>query len=193
MLSVEGVTHAPIDLGFQAGLELPIGLRLFGGYGVVPGMYRSLITNTAAGSVDAGTRALLEKAFDRGTAWRFAVGVRPFHELGFYFDAGYSRVTLSGSASAEELSGLSGVSAPSYSASTSLDMWLVELGYQAQVGGRLVLAVGAGAMGTLGSQTKITADGAGGAALPAEADKTDAALESFVVPTLTVRLGVDLI
>jgi hypothetical protein len=193
MLSIEGVTHAPIDIGFQAGLELPIGLRFFGGYGVVPGMYRGLITDAVSSSVDDGTRALVENAFDGGNAWRVTVGIRPFKKLGFYFDAGYSRVALSGSASAEELSGLSGVTAPGYSAATDIDMWLFEVGYQALIADRIVLGIGAGAMGALGSTTTITSDGSSTPEFPEEAQKADSALESYAVPTLTLRLGVDLI
>jgi len=193
MFSIEGVTHAPVDIGFQAGLELPIGLRLFGGYGVMPGFYRSLVMGAALSSVDAGTRTLAENVFDSGNAWRVALGIRPFQKLGLYFDAGYSRVTLSGSATADELTGLTGVSAASYSAKTSIDMWLLEVGYEAHVGDRLVVAVGAGAMGALKSSTTITSDGADAPTFQAEAAKADAALESYAVPTLTLRLGVDLI
>lgn len=193
MFSVEGVTHAPIDAGIQVGLELPIGLRFFGGYGVMPSMYRELITATAASSVDDGTRALVENAFDDGNAWRVAVGIRPFKSLGFYLDAGYSRVTLSGSATASELTGLSGLSADSYNAQTSIDMWLVELGYQAMIADRVVLGVGLGAMGTFGSKTEIKSEGSDDPVFAEQAAQADSALESYAVPTLTLRLGVDLI
>lgn len=192
MLSIEGVTHAPVDLGFQVGLELPIGLRFFGGYGVMPALYRGLITD-AASSEDDGTRALVENAFDSGNAWRVTVGIRPFKKLGLYFDAGYSRVSLSGSASAEELTGISGVTAPSYSANTSIDMWLFEVGYQALIADRIVVGVGAGAMGALGSSTRFTSEGSSTPVFPEESQKTDHALESYAIPTLTLRLGVDLI
>lgn len=193
MLSIEGVTHAPIDAGLQVGLELPVGLRFFGGYGVMPSMYRELIIATAASSVDSGTRALVENAFDDGNAWRVAFGIRPFKSLGFYLDAGYSRVTLSGSATATELTGLSGLSAGSYNAQTKIDMWLVELGYQAMIADRVVLGIAAGAMGTFGSKTEIKSEGSDDPVFAEQAAQADSALESYAVPTLTLRLGVDMI
>jgi hypothetical protein len=193
MFSIEGVTHAPIDAGLQVGLELPVGLRFFGGYGVMPSMYRELITATAASSVDDGTRALVENAFDDGNAWRVAIGIRPFKSLGFYLDAGYSRVTLSGSATASELTGLSGLSADSYNAQTKIDMWLVELGYQALIADRVVLGFGVGAMGTFGSKTEIKSEGSDDPVFAEQAAQADSALESYAVPTLTLRLGFDLI
>lgn len=193
MFSIEGVTHAPIDAGLQVGLELPMGLRFFGGYGVMPSLYRELITATAASSVDTGTRALVENAFDDGNAWRVAIGIRPFKSLGFYLDAGYSRVTLSGSATASELTGLSGLSADSYNAQTKIDMWLVELGYQALIADRVVLGIAAGAMGTFGSKTEIKSEGSDDPVFAEQAAQADSALESYAVPTLTLRLGFDLI
>jgi hypothetical protein len=193
MLSIEGVTHAPIDAGIQVGLELPVGLLFFGGYGVMPSMYRELIIATAASAVDSGTRTLVENVFDSGNAWRVAIGIRPFESLGFYLDAGYSRVTLSGSATGTELTGLTGVTADSYSAQTSIDMWLVELGYQAMIADRVVLGIAAGAMGTFGSTTEIKSEGSDDPVFAEQAAQADSALESYAVPTLTLRLGVDLI
>jgi hypothetical protein len=193
MFSIEGVTHAPIDAGLQVGLELPMGLRFFGGYGVMPSMYREIITVTAASAVDGGTRALVENAFDDGNAWRVAVGIRPFKSLGFYLDAGYSRVTLSGSATASELTGLSGVSAGAYDAQTQIDMWLVELGYQALIADRVVLGIAGGAMGAFGSKTTIESEGSDAPVFEEQAAQADSALESYAVPTLTLRLGFDLI
>ena len=84
-----------------------------------------------------------------------------------------------------------------YQAHTRLDMWLVELGYQGQVADRLVLGLALGAMGTFASTTSITAvDGAptNTAILGSAATQADAALEKYgIVPTLTLRLGFDLI
>ena len=53
MLSLEGVTHAPIDMGFQLGLETPQRVRVFAGYGWVPGSYMNLLTGIAANASSA--------------------------------------------------------------------------------------------------------------------------------------------
>ena len=84
-----------------------------------------------------------------------------------------------------------------YQARTALDLWLLEIGYQGQVGGRLVLGVAVGCMGTFGSSTRIVAvDGAptDNAILTSAANQADTALQKYgYVPTLTLRLGFDLI
>jgi hypothetical protein len=48
ILSAEWVTHAPLDIGLQAGLETSIGLRLGAGYGWVPSAFSSVVTRVAA-------------------------------------------------------------------------------------------------------------------------------------------------
>ena len=84
-----------------------------------------------------------------------------------------------------------------YRMRTGLDLWLVGVGYQLQIARRFVLAVGVGATGTFDSKTTLAAvDGApSDAAIAAEASRrVDRAFERYgVVPTLTLRLGFDLI
>jgi hypothetical protein len=83
-----------------------------------------------------------------------------------------------------------------YDATTRLDMWLVELGYQGQLEDRVVLAVALGVMATFNSRTTIVSvEGAPSSRLLDEiATQADSALESYgIVPTLTLRLGFDLI
>lgn len=199
LLSVEGVTHAPIDLGFQAGVETPLGLRLFGGYGWVPGGYMNLLTGIAESATkDRYAAALLRESDYAGHTWRVQAGFRPWRAIGLYADVGYAQVRASarlnlaatGVAELEDLGG-------GYRASTRLDMWLVELGYQGQLAERLVLGLALGAMGTFEATTSIAAvDGAptNSSVLREAASETDAALEKYgVVPTLTLRLGFDLI
>jgi hypothetical protein len=199
MLSLEGVTHAPIDAGFQAGLETPIGLRLFAGYGWVPSAYLGVWSGVASSlSSDARAQALFQSGFDSGTSWRIAAGLRPFHNLGLYLDVGYSALDIRGSVAASDLSGSAGLGAVpgDYQVRSSLHMWLAELGYQGIIADRVVLAMGVGVMGTLSAHTTVTAEG-GAPKDPALADvasKVDSALESHgVTPTLTVRLGFDMI
>lgn len=199
LLSLEAVTHAPVDMGAQLGVETPQGLRLFAGYGVVPGSYMSLLTGVAANaSNDAYAQTLLNDAHYRGHTWRVQVGLRPFRALGLYADAGYARLSARGAldlaaSSIPQLARLGG----GYEATTTLDMWLVELGYQGQIADRLVLALALGCMGTLNATTSIDAvRGAptNNSLLGDAARQADAALERYgIVPTLTLRLGFDLI
>lgn len=199
MLSLEGVTHAPIDAGFQVGLETPQGLRLFAGYGWVPGSYMSLLTGIAANASGSPyAQALLEETRYQGHTWRLQAGFRPFRSLGLYADVGYAQVHAKGSldlasSTIPQLAALGG----GYQAETRLDMWLIELGYQGQLADRLVLGLALGAMGTLGSTTSIAAvDGAptNQPILNSAATQADTALEKYgIVPTLTLRLGFDLI
>jgi hypothetical protein len=199
MLSLEAVTHAPVDMGAQVGLETPQGLRASAGYGFVPGGYMSLLTGIAASaSGNSYARTLLSDARYSGNTWRLQVGVRPFRKLGLYADVGYSRLNARGdwdlsSSDVPQLAALGG----GYQARTALDMWLIELGWQGQLADRFVLGVALGCMGTFGASTRIVAvDGAptSSAVLGAAASQADAALRSYgYVPTLTLRLGFDLI
>ncbi|RYZ05900.1 MAG: hypothetical protein EOO73_18480 [Myxococcales bacterium] len=199
MLSLEAVTHAPVDMGAQLGLETPQGFRASAGYGFVPGGYMSLLTGIAANaSGDSYARPLLEDARYSGKTWRVQIGLRPFRKLGLYTDVGYSRLSARGdwdlaSSGVPQLAALGG----GYQARTTLDLWLLEIGYQGQVADRLVLGVALGCMGTFGSSTSIVAvDGAptDNAILTSAASQADAALRRYgYVPTLTLRLGFDLI
>jgi hypothetical protein len=198
MLSFEGVTHAPVDIGVQLGLETPPGVRFSAGYGWVPGGYMNLLTGVASSaSGNAYARALLDEAEYRGRTWRIQAGLRPFRAIGLYADVGYASVTAKGSldlaaSGVPALETLGG----GYRATTRLDMWLFELGYQAQIADRLVLGLALGAMGTFDSTTRIASvDGApNNKSLNDAATQADQALESYgIVPTLTLRLGFDFI
>ncbi len=198
-LSLEGVTHAPIDWGLALGLQTPPGLRLSGGVGWVPEAYMNLLTGVAASASGNGyARALLEHADYDGRTWRVQIGVRPFRAIGLYADVGYARVNAAGRLALED-SGVTALEAlgGSYRAETKLDLWLVELGYQGQLAERLVLGVGLGVMGTWSSTTTLVAlEGARSnrRVLEGIARDTDSALETYgLMPTLTLRLGFDLI
>jgi hypothetical protein len=198
LLSLEGVTHAPIDIGAQLGLQTPQGIRLSAGYGWVPGAYMNLLTGVASSaSGNSYARALLDEAEYRGRTWRIQAGLRPFRALGLYADVGYASVTAKGSLDLAE-SGVPQLEAlgGGYRATTKLDMWLFELGYQGQLADRLVLGMALGAMGTFESSTSIASvDGAPKSKLLNDAaTQADSALESYgIVPTLTLRLGFDFI
>lgn len=199
MLSLEGVTHAPIDVGAQVGFETPQGLRLSGGLGWVPAGYMNLLTGIAANASGSSyAKALLEHGDYTGHTWRIQAGWRPFRAIGLYGDVGYSRVSAHGaldlaSSGVPQLEIFGG----GYEAETRLDMWLVEIGYQGELADRVVLALALGMMGTFDSTTRINAVGGAPTSnviLTSAANQADTALEKYgFVPTLSFRLGFDLI
>jgi hypothetical protein len=198
ILSLEGVTHAPVDIGAQLGIETPPGIRLFAGYGWVPQAYMDLLTGVAASaSGNSYAQALLEEADYTGRTWRIQIGLRPLRRLGVYGDFGYAQLRAKGSldlssTSVPALAALGG----GYRADTKLDMWLLELGYQAQFADRVMLALALGVMGTVEATTTIrSVQGAPNSKLLGDAARQgDSALESYgIVPTLTLRLGFDFI
>jgi hypothetical protein len=75
-------------------------------------------------------------------------------------------------------------------------MWLVELGYQTDIAGRVVLGIALGAMGVIDARSRLTPSGAfpEQSLLSQTEEAVDQHLERYgVLPTLTLRLGFDLI
>lgn len=207
MLSIEGVTHLPVDVGFMAGFETPFRFHAFAGYGFVPSTYLGWIARGATSGVEQqAASAIIDRGLQSGRAFRVQGGFRPFANAGLYVDAGYSRVTLKGALDDSDLPDPSVLGLPSidfaslgvdggYAVSSELDLWLVEIGYHAHVGRHFVLGIGAGVMGVFNSTTRVTADGANLPEADPEIVRTvDQRIERYgYVPTLTLRLGFDLI
>lgn len=196
MLSVEGVTHAPVDLGLQLGLETPVGLRFFGGYGWVPSAYKNVMINAAVSATgDELARGLLEQSFDGGKLWRFQVGIRPFHSLGLYLDAGFARMKLSGSFDTAQVANVPGLTPATYAVESNLTLGSLELGYQGIIANHMVIALGVGVTKILSANTSVSQDGGSVSPDLSQATGTidDQLVKYGVVPTLNLRLGLDLI
>ncbi len=198
MLSLEGVTRIPVDVGVQTIFETPVGLRFGGGYGFIPGPYVDFVTGAASGTASSTSAAADLSIFDGGHVWRAQLGIRPVRKLGFYLDGGYARVTLTGQIDESAFGGLPGAANFGAQGVTShLDMWFAELGYQGHVGDHVVLGIGLGIMGTLDSSTELDQPSANSTtqALTAEAtDSVDRQIERYgFIPNLSLRLGFDLI
>jgi hypothetical protein len=196
MLSLEGVTHAPIDVGLLTVLETPIRVRLGFGYGWVPSGYSGLLTGIAAqASSDPQVSAILNHASYQGRTFRGQIGVRPFRSLGLYADAGFARVEVDGAldlatSGIPALEGLGG----GYRAQTTMDMWLMEIGAQEKLLDSIVVGVAIGLMRTSSAQTTIVSvNGAPQSpALGLAAKAADDALKTYgYIPTITLRLGFD--
>lgn len=194
MGTVEAATRLPIDAGFQAGVQAPFGLRLFGGYGWVPPAF--IDTAARMAGRDTLARAVLDSAQYSGGLARVTLGIQPFRKIGIYLDGGYAHLWLRGSQGIPAFR-FESIEFPggTYHAKSDVDLWLVELGYQAELGGRLVLAAAAGVTGAINANTAITP--AGGApndpAVSNAAAQIDHNLRTNVLPTLTLRVGFDLI
>jgi hypothetical protein len=189
MLAIEGFTRVPIDMGIQAGVEFPIGLRASVGYGFIPSMYLGVFTNAAAGN--SSTRAsLLRSGIQGGQTWRLQAGIRPFRSLGLYLDAGYSHVSLDGSFPAELLRTGTG----DYVATVNIDTWLLELGYQGWLGRHFTFAGALGLTGALSSTSELSGPGLDAETADKITETADQQIEDYgLIPTLTLRLGFDVI
>ena len=197
MLSVEGATRVPVDMGVQATLESPFHLRFSAGYGWVPTAYSSAITGIASSaSGNAEVSAILNHASYQGRTLRAALGVRPFTAAGLHVDVGYVRLSLDG---ALDLSA-SGVPALEsqggvYQSHTTMDAWLVEVGSQFERWG-VVFGFAFGLTRTFAAHTTVSGANSSPAnpLLGPAAQQADAALKTYgYVPTLTLRLGFDLL
>jgi hypothetical protein len=197
MLSVEGATRAPVDIGAQVTLESPYRLRLSAGYGWVPEAYSGLLNGIAkSASGNAEVAAILDRVNYQGRTFRTLLGVRPFASSGLHLDFGYARLSLDGSLDFAStgvplLESLGG----GYHAHAAMDAWLVEIGSQVE-GWGVVFGFAVGLMRVFASHTTISA--VGGAATSPVLDivalQTDEAVKTYgYVPTLTLRLGFDVL
>jgi hypothetical protein len=200
ILAFSAVTHAPVDLAAEVGLELPMGLRFGASYGYVPSAYLNVITGalTSANAVDETSRALVEKGFESGRSWRLQLGLRPFKSFGGYIDAGFSRVTISGTLAAADAMSAGLLLPVDYSVDSTLNLWFVELGYQAQIANRLLLAFGFGLMRTTSAKTTAESVASSVPIVGQTEDQVtsniDSALEQYgIIPTLNLRIGFDAI
>jgi hypothetical protein len=195
LLSLEAVTRVPIDAGAQVGVETPFGLRVFAGYGWVP--YMGMLTGVVVNASDRTLATeLMRKGHASGDSARIVLGLRPFRRIGVTVDVTYARLRLDANLTVPPMT-VQGFtfSGGAYAAHTSVDLWGVELGYQAEVERRLVLGAAAGVTGAIDSRTSIVPSGGApnDPALPLAAKRVDQAFKTHVVPTVTLRLGFDAI
>ncbi len=189
MLSVEGYTSVPVDIGARVTFETPFRLRLSAAYGFVPGGYFGVVNGVVerSGAYEAFGADVVAARLDDGRVLRAMIGYRPV--AGLYLDAGYARVGLSGGLIADQYG---------YSIDTTIHMWTAEIGYQGEIQDRVVLALGIGVMKAFAASSSAQADFDLGrtksalAVTDAAVSEYDRKLEKYgYVPTLTARLGWD--
>lgn len=194
LISVEGVVHAPSDLGFQAGVELPFRMRIFTGFGFIPA---DQITNFVSNATsDPRARLVLALPSYSGNIWRAQVGFRPFKNAGLYLDGGYARATIRGDLDFSGTPLENELGSGGYRVRSSLDLWLLELGYQWEIARRGVIGIGGGVLSTFNADTRVQATGGApsDSRFTEGAEQANRAFESYgTIPTLTLRLGVDLL
>jgi hypothetical protein len=169
-------------------------MRIFTGFGFIAAdQIASFVSNATS---DPRAELVLGLPSYSGNIWRAQVGFRPFKKAGLYVDGGYARATihgelnLSGTLLEDEL-GDGG-----YRIRSSLDLWLLELGYQWEIARRGIVAVGGGVMSTFNADTHVQATGGApsDSRFTQGAEQANRAFESYgTIPTLTLRLGVDLL
>lgn len=206
-LSLEAVTRLPLDIGAQVRLQTSTWFRLSAGAGFVPEAYVSVVNDTLrdANLYNSITAAAVSSAFESGLTYNFRVGIRPSPNGGIYLDAGYAHTSLDGEFDLSSMlrgqgQRLPGAADAKYQLQTSLDMLMFELGWEGNIGKRMLLGIGLGLMATLDAKTDVSG-GEGGLAttalkeIAAEAATTlDSNLTQYgYLPTLTLRLGADLL
>ncbi|GAB4543906.1 MAG: hypothetical protein Tsb0020_55480 [Haliangiales bacterium] len=154
-------TAVPIDVGLGATLEAPFGLRVGTSVGYVPGPYVDLINAVATRLefYDDATADLISAVLQRSLVWNLRAGWRPWSQL--TVDAGYSLITLGGSASSQDvLAALSSTPPPSggddtpYEISSTLHMLHLEVGWRFDFG-RLSVRPAIGAAVTVSAHTTV--------------------------------------
>ncbi|MDB4927726.1 MAG: hypothetical protein JWM10_210, partial [Myxococcaceae bacterium] len=98
-------TEAPVALSLRGDIELPGRLRVMASVGTTPQVYLSAFNGLirAAGTSSQSSSGLLGIGLDRGSSWRVQGGWRPFAGAGLVLMGGYTRLNVSGSASAREV------------------------------------------------------------------------------------------
>ncbi len=93
-------TEFPIAVGGYVGAELPGRILLQVGAGVMPSGYTSAVNGilTGVGAYDATVGNFLQNAISNSFVLRLSGGWRPFRDHGFEMLAGYTLMTLGGSA-----------------------------------------------------------------------------------------------
>lgn len=172
-LSLDIQTEAPVAITLGLSLEMPAGIRIKTGVGIVPSPYVELINviSTEAGWYDAATATLISATIDNSFIWRTHLGWRPFAEYGFYFGAGYSLVALGGGLTGPEIVAAvvadppqgtgQGQSALEIDATAMLHMLDLEIGYEWLITEIWTLRVGLGGTFTVAGSSELTVDTAG--------------------------------
>lgn len=206
-VTAEAMTDFPLQIGAGARVEGPHGLRAHTSLGWLPGPYLDTINAVAVeiGGDEGYTEddaELVKSVLENSLIWRIGAGWRPFEGRGFYFEGGYTLVTLGGSTtSAVLLSSITGRSIPTgsadrtYEAAATDHLLGAELGWQWDLDEHIVLRAALGGAFTISASASVKQKGGGGNRLVAafedySEDYLVETFESYVhMPLLTVAGG----
>lgn len=208
LLGVEALAELPVQMGGRLWAELPGRIRISTTLGAMPGFYLSAINTalTAGGALDNRYAKLFGAAVEDVLVWRVSLGWRPSARRGVYFSMGYMLGLLDGflpihllevAADSPPLS-IPGLDRyrDGCTASTSLHMVHLELGWQWSGRSGLSLRLALGAALTASSTTTVTAQGVADshpevtALLGRSAANIDELLSDHIfTPTITLAVG----
>lgn len=185
-------TDVPAYIGARAALELPPRLRIATGIGILPAPYVELINSVATQfeGYTEETAQLVEDTLQSSLVWRLHAGYRPFADNGFYFDGGYTLVTLGGTTSAEAViaalfgqggtvvEGTDPSEAHDYDISSTLHLVGFELGYLFELSEHVVLRTALGGIFTVAATTTVERQFE--ARRPTAADRFEEGVEEYL-------------
>lgn len=165
-LGLEALTDVPIQIGGNIAFEMPYGIRAGTTLGFLPGSYVDLINAVvvAAGGYDDATADVIAGAISNSLVWRLHLGWRPWRDYGFYFEVGYTLVTMGGDVSTEDLIVVAtGVEPPDhpragtyeYDVGSTLHMIDVEVGWELVFWRHFIVRVALGVAATVAAHTEI--------------------------------------
>ena len=168
-LGLELLTDVPVEVGMRVGVEVSEMFRASVTLGVLPGPYVDLINAVvvAFDGYNDATADLIAQALDNSLILRLNTGLRPWQDLGLYFDIGYTLVTLGGGVAGEDLfAAVTGVEAPEnptgeehpYDVASTLHLIGLEVGWEWVFAQRWTVRTALGAVFTVASNTTVEAD-----------------------------------
>jgi len=159
--------EAPVAFGARASLRFPLGIETTLGIGYMPGWFVDGINKTMVSldAYDLNTADLIRESLQNSLVIDFILGFDLFEPGGFFFDFGFSMITLGGSVSATSLIyQATGVDLSNYPnllpvkneipVSTTLYSVSGHLGYQFYLTDSFSLSLAAGVIKAVGSYTE---------------------------------------
>lgn len=201
-LTGELLTDVPLGIGLGVGSEMGPRVRLGVSFAWIPRAYVDLADAVAreVGGYDDATSAVIRASTEDAFALRAHLGMRPFEELGLYFDAKWSLLLLSGTADASDFAEIVNASTQEaqvgeWDISTVAQQLGVEIGWQFALPEQLSLRIGVGMSFTVAADVGVEARDpvfprlASAAAVRGEEELRDAYTENVHLPVLSVAVG----
>ncbi|GAB4298638.1 MAG: hypothetical protein Kow0090_14090 [Myxococcota bacterium] len=159
-------TEAPVSLGGRGSFRFPYGIEAALGVGYMPGVYVDAINKllVALNAYEETTAALIKDSIKNSLVLDVQLGWDPIEAGGFFFNFGFSMVTLGGSVGStaliKEVTGVENVKfikEREIPVSTTLHNVTAHFGYKVYILDDLSLALALGAFKTFDSTTSVNA------------------------------------